>query len=1120
MPFRCIGPPRGGRVVAVAGHPREPAVFYFGAVAGGIWKTEDAGTTWRNMSDGYLRTSSVGALAVSESEPGVIYAGMGESTIRTDVSHGDGVYKSNDGGRSWRHMGLADTRHISEIRIHPRNPDRVYVAAFGHAFGPHQERGVYRSTDGGSSWKQVLTSGERAGAADLALDAHHPDILYASLWEAHRNFWELSSGGPGSGLWRSTDAGDTWTDLRSRLPLPASALLGKIGVAASAARPGRVWALVESDAAPGLYRSDDFGETWTLASDRQDLRYRPWYYMHVFADPQDADTVYVCNLQMWKSTDAGATFTRLPTPHGDNHDLWIDPRDNRRMIQSNDGGANVSFNAGASWSSIHNQLTAQFYTVDTDGRRPHYFVYGTQQDNSSIGVPSGANDGAITWADCRIAGTGESGYVAVKPGEPDVVYVGAIGSSPGGQGALQRYDHRSGQIRLVNVWPEHHGGMGAGELKYRFGWTYPIRFSPHDPDVLYVGGNRVFRSRDEGHTWETISPDLTRAAADKLGPSGGPITRDTSGAEHYCTLHTLEESPHEPGVIWAGSDDGLVHLTRDGGAHWHDVTPPELPGWAFIRSVEPSPHEAGTLYLAATRYKHDDPAPYLYRTRDYGETWQAITGFGEASIPEHDFVRVIRADPHRAGLLYAGTETGLYVSFDDGASWRRWRSNFPVVPVYDLRVEGDELVLATHGRSFWIQDDLTPLRFIAAQAAAGRPSVFHSPEQGLRRVPDSEEATDRPGDDSGSAGGAPATVEAALLLPPRPAWRLLPGVMDFISGADGKDYSIGLGKAATYVAARNEAGQVERRFLDAGEAAPVGAVVYYCLPDDRPGAASQCGSGSGDAVRSTLSPSLAFHDAGGTLIREFHPKPAAYDERSDEDKALEPGPWMPVRAGVNRFVWDLSYPAALRLRGNKTGEEAERGPLVLPGTYEVRLRVGERVLASIFEVVNDPRSPASLDELREQLECLLAIRDKLSELYLGVQRIRQTSEELGRWCARLEDAGHGEAAQAGRGLCDALAEVESRLILPGDHADSVGLHHRVRLNAALASVIGVVDAADARPPAAARALAAEYMARVDAELEGLDALLRRDLPDFNRRILEAGLPPVATRLENARVPSA
>ena len=1079
MRFRCIGPPRGGRVVAVAGDPSEPAVFWFGAVAGGIWKTADAGVTWTNASDGYLNTSSVGALAVSDSDPNVIWAGTGESTIRGDVSHGDGVYRSTDRGRSWTHLGLADTRHVSEIRIHPRDPDRVWVAALGHAFGPNTERGVFRTTDGGASWERVLYRDERCGAADLALDPRNPTVLYASLWQAHRNFWELSSGGPGSGLWRSDDGGSTWTRITPNLGLPASATLGKIGVAASPARSGRVWALVESDAAPGLYRSEDFGETWTLASDRQDLRNRPWYYMHVFADPQDEDTVYVNNLRMWKSTDAGAHFTQVPTPHGDNHDLWIDPNDNRRMIQGNDGGANVSFNAGASWSSVHNQLTAQLYTVDTDGRAPHYRVYGTQQDNSSIGVPSGTNDGAIAWEDCRIAGTGESGYVAVDPTDPDVVYVGAIGSSPGGGGALQRYDHRTGQVRLVNVWPEHHGGMGPGELRYRFGWTFPIRFSPHDPNVLYAGGNRLFRSTDEGQSWEAVSPDLTRADPDKLGPSGGPITRDTSGAEHYCTLSTFAESPHEPGVLWTGSDDGLVHLSRDGGRSWRDVTPPDLPQWAFIRTVEPSPHDPATLYVAATRYKLDDNAPYLCRTADYGESWETITGSDrDSAIPSDDFVRVIRADPGCRGVLYVGTETGLHVSLDDGATWRRWRSNFPVVPVYDLKVQGTDLVIATHGRSFWILDDLTPLH---REAAAG-------------------------------------SVEPAELHAPRPTWRLTPGVDFFIWGAAGKGYAIGPGRPATYVAAQDESGQVRRQFLDTGEAAPAGAIVYYRLPEGVTTGATGNGRNATDAAPSdapgsgdgpTTPVSIAFHDAGGTLIREFHPKPAGHDGLSDEDKALDPGPWMPAGAGINRFVWDLRYPGATRLRGNRTGEEADRGPLVLPGTYEVRLRIGDRTLAEAFDVVNDPRSPASVEELREQLDCLLAIRDKISTVHEAVQRIRDTRDEVKRWCARLSrHGGHDAAVAAGEALRDALAPIESALILPGEQTDTSGLHHRVRLNAALASVIGVVECADARPTAPARALAEEYMTRIDEELGRLRILLDRDLGEFNRLVSETGLPPV------------
>ena len=1129
MRFRCIGPPRGGRVVAVAGDPSEPAVFYFGAVAGGIWKTEDAGVTWANVSDGYVETSSVGALAVSESDPSVVYAGMGESTIRADVSHGDGVYRSADRGRTWVHMGLADTRHISEIRIHPRDPDRVYVAALGHAFGPNSERGVYRSADGGATWERVLYRDERTGAADLALDTRNPTVLYASLWETHRNFWELVSGGPGSGLWRSIDAGTTWTEITPNLGVPASATLGKIGVAASPARSGRVWALVESDAAPGLYRSDDFGETWTLASDRQDLRYRPWYYMHVFADSQDEDTVYVNNLRMWKSTDAGVHFSKVPTPHGDNHDLWIDPSDNRRMVQGNDGGANVSFNAGASWSSVYNQLTAQLYTVDTDGRAPHYFVYGTQQDNSSIGVPSGTGDGAIAWEDCRIAGTGESGYVAVDPKDPDVVYVGAIGSSPGGAGALQRYDHRTGQVRLVNVWPEHHGGMGPGELRYRFGWTFPIRFSPHDPNVLYACGNRVFRSTDEGQSWEAISPDLTRAASDKLGPSGGPITRDTSGAEHYCTLHAFAESPHEPGVLWAGSDDGLVHLSRDAGESWRDVTPPALPEWAFIRTVEPSPHEPGTLHIAATRYKLDDNAPYLYKTTDYGGSWRPITGSGgNRSIPSDDFVRVIRADPGCRRVLYAGTETGLHVSLDDGTTWRRWRSNFPVTPVYDLKVEGTDLVIATHGRSFWIVDDLTPLHREAATATDNDVGTHVGPTFGADDDTGIESDVD-PGDgaEAGFADVAGAALGAGVagagrdsepikLYSPRPAWRLLPGVMDFITATEGKDYSIGLGKPATFVATRDESGQVRRRFLDAGEAAPVGAIVYYSLPENpaADGAGwepSTTADGSDTAGAATPRVSIAFHDAGGALIREFRPKPAGYDKLNDEDKALDPGPWMPAGAGVNRFVWDLRYPGAMRLRGNKTGEEADRGPLVLPGACQVRLRVGDRVLVETFDVVNDPRSPASIDELREQLDCLLAMRDKISAAYEGVQRVRDTAGEIERWCARLSGRdGHDAALRAGKALREALAAVESALILPGEHTDTFGLHHRVRLNAALASVISIVDSADARPTAQARMLAEEYMAGIDTEIGRLEVLLDHDLGTFNRLVSETGLPPIGS----------
>ena len=619
--WRCIGPPRGGRVVAVAGHPTEPMVFYFGAVGGGVWKTTDGGTYWENVSDGHFRTAAIGALAVAESDPNVIYAGTGEATIRIDVSHGDGVYRSTDGGGTWAHVGLGDTRHIGRIQVHPRDPDLVYVAALGHAFGPNQERGVFRSRDGGRSWHQVLFRSEQAGAIDLALDRSNPRVLYASTWQVYRHFWTLSSGGPDSRLYKSNDGGDTWTDLTDNPGLPTG-IKGKIGVTVSPARPGRVWAIVEAEKA-GLYRSDDGGRTWEQVSDNRDLIHRPWYYCHVFADPVDADTVYVNNLKMWKSSDGGKTFTEITTPHGDNHDLWIDSRDPRRMIQGNDGGACVSFNGGQSWSTIYNQLTAQFYHMAVDDQHP-YRVYGTQQDNSSVSVPSASENGGITWGDCYPAGTGESGYIAVHPRDPNVVFVGAVGSSPGRRG-------RASALRPPDPPDPAGHGLARGLLRLgRQGPPVPLRLDL--PDRLLAPRPRhALRGREpglpdagRGSSWEAISPDLTRQDVTRLEPSGGPVTKDTSGAEHYATVFAFAESLRERGVLWAGTDDGLVHVSRDDGKTWQNVTPPDLPEWSLIATIEPSPHAPGTVYLAATRYKLDDYRPYLYKTEDHGRTWRDL----------------------------------------------------------------------------------------------------------------------------------------------------------------------------------------------------------------------------------------------------------------------------------------------------------------------------------------------------------------------------------------------------------------------------------------------------------------------------------------------------------------
>ena len=696
--FRLVGPFRGGRSVAVAGVPSQPNTYYFGAVGGGVWKTTDSGANWSPVSDGFFKTSSVGALAVAGSDPNIIYVGMGEACVRGNASNGDGVYKSLDGGKTWRHMGLDQTYHIGAVRVHPKNPDIVYVAALGHLWGPNEERGVYRSTDGGATWKQVLTRGPDAGAVDLAMDPGNPRVLYASFWQVRRNPYHFDSGGPGSGLWKSTDGGDHWTDI-SRAPGLPRGVLGRIGVTVSPANPDRVWALVEA-ADGGVFRSDNAGRTWTKVNDQNILRQRAWYYSHIFADPQSADTVYALNTGMYRSIDGGRTFTPIRTPHGDNHDLWIAPDNPQRMIESNDGGANITSDGGHTWSSIMNQPTAQFYRVALDNDFP-YHIYGAQQDNSTVRIDSRTAGFGITENDWYDVGGGESGWIAPDPRDSEIVYAGSY------DGLITRQDHRTGQSRNVNAWPDNTMGYGVEAMKYRFQWSYPIAFSPHDPKTLYIGANVLLKSTNEGQSWEAISPDLTRNDKSKMGTSGGPITQDNTSVEYYCTIFTFMESPVTKGLIWVGSDDGLVHVTRDGGKNWSNVTPKDLPEWSQINSIDASAHDPGTAYVAATMYKSDDFRPYLYKTTDYGKTWKKIVN----GIPDHSFTRVVREDPNRKGLLIAGTEYGLYISFDDGETWKPFQLNLPVTPITDVAFQKreNELVVATQGRSFYVLDDVPML---------------------------------------------------------------------------------------------------------------------------------------------------------------------------------------------------------------------------------------------------------------------------------------------------------------------------------------------------------------------------------------------------------------------------
>ena len=719
--YRQIGPFRGGRVTAVAGVPNQPKIYYFGATGGGVWKTTDAGVNWLPVSDEFFKTGSVGAIEVSLSDPNVIYVGMGESPVRGNVSHGDGVYKSVDAGKTWKHIGLSDSRQIGRIRVHPKNPDLVYVAAMGHLWGSNNERGVFRSKDGGKTWEKVLFRSAEAGAFDLSFDPATPNVMFASFWQVKRTPYSLISGGEGSAIYKTTDGGDTWTDISKNKGLPAG-ILGKIGVSVSPVNPQRVFAMIEAKQG-GLHRSDDGGENWVKVSDNPAIMQRPWYYFRVYADSQNADTVYVLNVGFHKSIDGGRTFATIGTPHSDNHDLWIAPENNQRMIEGNDGGAKVTTDGGANWTE-QDQATAQIYRVALDNDFP-YNIYGAQQDNSTVRIPSRTADFGINETHWYDVGGGESGWIAPHPENSDIVFAGSYG------GFLTRYDHRTKQQRNINVYPDNPMGAGAEAMKYRFQWNFPILFSPHKSDgkyPLYAAGNMLFRSMDEGQSWQAISGDLTRNDPSKQGTSGGPITQDNTSVEYYCTIFTVAESPVTQGVIWAGSDDGLVHVTRDGGKNWTNITPKDLPEWIQINAIEASPFDAGTAYFAATAYKSDDYKPYIYKTNDYGKTWKKIV----AGIANDAFTRVVREDSNRRGFLYAGTETGMYFSANDGESWQSLQLNMPIVPITDLAVHKREndLVVATQGRSFYVLDNL-PLLYQMADAQKAENFLF-KPEDAYR----------------------------------------------------------------------------------------------------------------------------------------------------------------------------------------------------------------------------------------------------------------------------------------------------------------------------------------------------------------------------------------------------
>ena len=717
MKWRNVGPLRGGRSLGATGSPGRPLEYYFGATGGGLWKTTDGGQEWFPVTDGQISSSSIGAVAVAETNPDVIYIGGGESELRGSITQGDGVYKSTDGGKTWRHIGLRETQAISRIRVHPTNPDIVYVSALGHPYGENEDRGVFRSTDGGNTWKKVLYVSPRAGGADLIIDRKNPKIIYSSTWQVYRKTWKMWGGGPDCKLWKSVDGGDTWIDLTRNPGMPA-APIGKIGITVSPADPNRLWAIVEANEG-GVYRSDDGGWTWKKVNEERKLRQRAFYYSRIYADPFDKETVYCMNVNFYKSTDGGVTFDQeIKGPHGDYHDLWIDPNNPQRMILADDGGGSVSVNGGKSWTE-QDFSTTQLYHVTVTNDVP-YHIAGAQQDNTTVAIPNEGWDHVVASGPNHgyyyDVGGGESGYITQHPLHNEIFYAGSQGA------LLTRYDRSNGQMRDIQVYPRFFSGEPSSALPERWQWTYPIVFSPKDPGILYTCSQHVWKTTNDGQSWEKISPDLTYADPETLGPTGGEITKDMNGPEIYATVYALAPSNHDVNVIWAGSDDGRIHITRDGGKSWKEITPKEIPKHSVISIIDESRHAAGTATVAVYRYQVDDRNPYVFRTTDYGKTWKKVVN---GIAPGH-FVRAVREDHIRAGLLFAGTEHGVYVSFNAGDNWQPLQLNLPDTPVRDLVVKDNDVVLGTHGRGFWVLDDINPLRELDP-VTIGQPAVFFRP---------------------------------------------------------------------------------------------------------------------------------------------------------------------------------------------------------------------------------------------------------------------------------------------------------------------------------------------------------------------------------------------------------
>jgi len=1040
LEYRSIGPYRGGRSAAVTGVPGQPGTFYFGGTGGGVWRTEDGGSNWENVSDGFFG-GSIGAVAVSEWDPNVIYVGGGEKTVRGNVSHGEGMWKTLDRGKTWKHIGLKDTRHIPRIRIHPKNPDLVYAAAMGHLFGPNDERGVFRSKDGGETWDKILFVNNEVGAVDLVLDPNNPRIMFASFWRVKRTPYSLESGGEGSSLWKSIDGGDNWKEITGNKGLPTGTM-GIIGVTVSSVNSNRVWAIMENENG-GVFRSDDGGETWSKINSERKLRQRAWYYSRIYADTQDENVVYVLNVRFWRSKDGGKTYESIRTPHGDHHDLWIDPQEPARMVIGDDGGAQVTFNTGKTWSTYHNQPTAQFYRVTTDNHFP-YRIYAAQQDNSAIRILHRTGGGGITEDHWESTAGGESGHLAPHPENPEIVYGGSYG------GFLNRINHETGEMRLVDVWPDNPMGHGAEDSKWRFQWNFPIFFSPHDPNVLYTAGNALFKSTNEGQSWEAISADMTRNDPNTMRSSGGPITKDNTGVEYYGTIFAAAESPYEKGVIWAGSDDGLVHVTKDGGANWQLVTPPGMPEWMQINSIDVDPFHKGGLYLAGTRYKSDDFQPYLYKTEDYGATWKKIVN----GIPEHHFTRVIRADLKREGLLYAGTESGMYVSFDDGNLWQPFQMNLPIVPITDLALKDSDLIVATQGRSLWVLDDLTPIR-----------------EMNVEKL------------------------KSSHLFQPRPSYRMAGGGgFGFGGGAGGENLRPGV-LIQFYLNEVPEKKVPEKK--DSEKKDSESADKHQAFEKKEAAPSNEKADGEPKKEEKADAIKLEILDASDEVIKTF------------SSTAKKRGEKLEVKKGFNRFTWNMRYPDAEDFEGMIVWSGGMQGPKAAPGQYKARLTAGGESQTVNFEIKPNPKSSSSAQDYQDQFNFLISVRDKLTETHKAIVKIRTVRGMMDKVTAPMKGKeDYKDVMDAAKALKEKLTSVEEALYQTKNRSNQDPLNFPIRLNDKLAGMNRAAGFGDFRPTDQTVKVRDLLVEAIDKELATLAVVLDKDVQAFNELVKSKDVPAI------------